>query len=1281
MNNFKMLTSLMVLLAAVLAGCGSSAITGDDFPEDGLSDGGASGGNDGGPGGNDGGPAGFDGGPAGFDGGPLGNDGGPVGFDGGPFGNDGGPVGFDGGPADGGPGPRVLVSISVSPAASRLVVGSSVQLTASGVFSNGSTTDVSTLVTWTTSAPGVADVGAGLVRAAAVGSATITATLNGVRGTAAIVVSPATIVSLAVTPATSATGITGTVQLHAVATLSDGTTQELGAPTVQWTSSDPRIALISASGLATGVSAGTVTLTATVAGQTVSATAQLVVNPARLVSIAVTPTNPSVGTGVRLNFHATGTYSDGSIADVTSTVDWQSSVPTTVSVAAGGLASSLAAGRAVITASTGGVSGTTTVTVTAATLTGLRVTPATASLAVRGTQAFLATGTYSDGTLVDLTRTAAWTSSADAVAAVSNAAGTQGSVLAVAPGSATITATVGNVSGTATVTVLAATLTSLAISPAAPSVPIGSTAPLTARGTYSDGSVLDVTQSVTWVSDNTTIATVSNASGSRGVVSGLVRGTTVVRASLDGQSATATLTVSGATLTSVAITPAAPALEVTEHQALQATSIYSDGSRIDITATAVWTTADPRVAIVSNALGAQGLLTAVGAGTTTVTATLGGVAGSTTVTVTAPTLSSLTVSPIAPTRALGQPVNFSATAIFSNGTQQNVTNQAVWTSSNPTVATINGGQVRTRAAGTTVITASYRGLTSTSTLTVTAAVPVSISISPITPSLAAGTSVPFQATAVMSDDTSVNVTGQATWTSSNTAVLGISTGGGGGPGGGGRGLATGIAAGTSTVTASWSGFSAATTATVTAAVAVSLVVSPATASGAVGATRQFTAQAIYSDNTSRDVTLQATWVSSAPAIVGVTTGGGGGPGGGGAPRGLATAVAVGTATLTASWSGFSATAAFTVTGATLDRIVVSPAAQSAPAGTLRQLTAQAIYTDNTSIDVTGQATWLSANSAIAAVNDAGGGPGGGGGNKGLVTALTMGSTTITASWDGKTGSASFTVTAATLATVQVTPIQPSVSVGTPLQFTATAIFSDNTSQQVTGQATWTSSAATVASVSTGAGGRGITQTLSAGTATITATYNGVSGSTVLTVTPARLLTIQLTPFAPTIPVGFTTRLAATGIYSDNTTQDLTGLATWTSNAPTVASVSTAAGSRGVLSPLSGGRATITATFEGVSGTDLVTVADVTLRSIALTPATASVARFGSQAFTAVGTFSDSSTLEVTAYVTWLSSTPSVADVSNAAGSQGVAKGLSAGSVTISAVRGTTTGTATLTVTP
>jgi len=94
---------------------------------------------------------------------------------------------------------------------------------------------------------------------------------------------------------------------------------------------------------------------------------------------------------------------------------------------------------------------------------------------------------------------------------------------------------------------------------------------------------------------------------------------------------------------------------------------------------------------------------------------------------------------------------------------------------------------------------------------------------------------------------------------------------------------------------------------------------------------------------------------------------------------------------------------------------------------------------------------------------------------------------------------------------------------------------------------------------------------------------------------------------------------------------------------------------------------------------MVTVSNAPLASIAITPTNATIAAQASLQYTATGSFSDASQMDLTTYVTWISSDTAIADVSNAPGSHGLAKGFVPGSVTVSAVRASVTGTTTLTV--
>jgi hypothetical protein len=470
--------------------------------------------------------------------------------------------------------------------------------------------------------------------------------------------------------------------------------------------------------------------------------------------------------------------------------------------------------------------------------------------------------------------------------------------------------------------------------------------------------------------------------------------------------------------------------------------------------------------------------------------------------------------------------------------------------------------------------------------------------------------------------------------------------------------------GTTTITATFMGLTATTTFTVTNAVITAISVTPISPLIPVGTVVPFVATAIFSDGTSQNVTAAATWVSSAPGVLAVTTAGG--------ARGRGTGVAAGTATVTATFMGISGSTTATVTNAVATSLSVGPAGVTLAVGGRQQFTAQEIFSDGTSRDVTAAATWVSMQPAIAGVSDAGA-------TRGQVTGVGAGTATIQATFGGLTGSVAVTVTQATLASIQVTPFNQTVPAGSTVNFVATGLLTDGTSVNLTAAASWTSSDPTVAAVSNAAATRGLSTALAAGTVTITATSGGVSGTTMLTVTGATVTTIQVTPFNPRLPAGFAEPLVATAIFSDGTNRDVTASATWTSATPAAATVSDAAGSKGLLTAVAAGTSVISASFSGRTGSTTVTVIAGTLSSLTISPPNPPARAGTTVAFTATGTFSDGSTLDVTTFVTWTSSNTATADVSNANGSRGQATAFAAGTTTIQAQRGAVTATTILTV--
>ena len=172
------------------------------------------------------------------------------------------------------------------------------------------------------------------------------------------------------------------------------------------------------------------------------------VGDATLTSLAVTPAGQSIEDGETQQYHATGTFSDGSSRDVDD-VDWTSSEPAIANITAGGLARGAEPGTTTITATKGAIHGETSLTVTAAPVSSIVVEPASHTMLAGDTQVLHATGVLGDGTSESLDGQVAWSTSDDVVATV-DAGGT---VTGTGEGTATIRATLGSVSGTASVTI------------------------------------------------------------------------------------------------------------------------------------------------------------------------------------------------------------------------------------------------------------------------------------------------------------------------------------------------------------------------------------------------------------------------------------------------------------------------------------------------------------------------------------------------------------------------------------------------------------------------------------------------------------------------------------------------------------------------------------------------------------------------------------------------------------------------------------------------------------
>jgi hypothetical protein len=242
-------------------------------------------------------------------------------------------------------------------------------------------------------------------------------------------------------------------------------------------------------------------------------------------------------------------------------------------------------------------------------------------------------------------------------------------------------------------------LASITISPANSTLPPGTSRPLAASGYDGSGNLIGTLQSTIWNSSAPSIATVSNAAGSAGIVTSLNPGTTTVTASIGTVSASTQVTVTPP-LVSISLSPANGSILLSSPQGAQltATGIYSDGSSKNVTSYATWTTSNTLVAAVMQSSSVQGVVVPVGVGTADITAILGTFSASTSISVvatpSAPVVSNVTpVSGVSGTQVTISGSGFGATQGSGNVILGSAQGMVVSWSDTQVVATVANGAV------------------------------------------------------------------------------------------------------------------------------------------------------------------------------------------------------------------------------------------------------------------------------------------------------------------------------------------------------------------------------------------------------------------------------------------------------------------------------------------------------------------------------------------------------------------------------------------------------------
>jgi hypothetical protein len=437
------------------------------------------------------------------------------------------------------------------------------------------------------------------------------------------------------------------------------------------------------------------------------------------------------------------------------------------------------------------------------------VNPQLPSIPLGTTQQFTAAGTYTDNSVQDVSSLVHWSAGDGMVATVSNSAPTVGLATSVAQGNVMVMATLGGVSGSASLTVSSAALLSLSVSPTAPSLAVGGSLQFTAAGSFSDQSVRDITALVQWSTGDGTVAVMTGLTP--GLANAIASGSVSVVATYNGFSASTMLAVTPAALVSVVVTPNLPTLSVGSTLQFTATGTFSDGTSQDLTTMAQWKAGDETVAIVDNSAPSQGLATAVGQGTVSVTASLNGVAGSTSATVTPAALVFVSMTPPSATISPGATQQFSLVGTYTDNGTQDLTSSANWSSSVPNTASVLLGLVNGLTPGATVISAAYGSLSASAQLDVTSSLPVlvSLQLNPAASTIAVEGTEQMGAVGTFSDGTTQDLTNSVTWSTSDPTILAIQPAGNNDPG-----SCTGLKVGSATVTAAMAGIGASTTVSV-----------------------------------------------------------------------------------------------------------------------------------------------------------------------------------------------------------------------------------------------------------------------------------------------------------------------------------------------------------------------------------------------------------------------------------------------------------------------------------
>lgn len=1103
-----------------------------------------------------------------------------------------------------------LTQLKITPLKSSIAAGKTQQFVVEGFFSNNTTMLLTSNVAWSSSDPEVLSINAdGLATAIAKELKQpqvilVTALSGKITRSVVLTVTPPTLERVEVTPAAATVAAGRTVLFSAKGIFTDGTTVPLTSD-VLWGSSEPALATITNDGLAKVSAAGNVTITAVFKKQI--GTASLTAIPPDLMEIRVSPAIPFIASGRAQQFSAEGFFSDGTVRDLKEGVKWTSSNNAIAEISQQGQATAVAKGVTAplpvrMTAAIGKISGTAKLTVTPPELEKIQVIPVIPFVVAGKTQQFIAQGTFTDGTDQPLTGVT-WSASDTTAIAIDRETGlaTTKSAKIV-----TITAALSALTGTAKLTVTPPELSTIRISPDHP-IAKGLAVSFTAEGLYTDGTLRQLTPDVKWKSSDPDVLAFNRGSN---VATALSEGAVTLQAYYEKTVGTAALTVTPPALTAIRISPTLPII-AGQTLSFVAEGTFTDGALLPITSDVTWNASNPSVLRLD---ANSGMATALLKGEVILTATWGEVTQTAALTVLAPELTAIQITPAESTIAAGMTLPLTAEGSFTNGTKQPLISNLSFSSSNTSIVKIqkDSGMAEALKQGEAIITAISGKISAKAKMTVTPAELNEIRVTPDQSIITARQTQKFFAEGVYTDKTTQSLTDNLTWRVSDPSVVTINQ----------EGIANakGVEeAHIVTITALSGNMSGTAKLTVTPPQLTGLSVTPVSPIILAGQSQVFTAVGTFTDGTTRPLTDALKWISSEPSILAIDN------------DGLAKAISKGaeisqTVTITAASFKIQGTTQLTITPAEITEIRLGLNETSVAAGRTTRFVVEGLFTDGTTRKLPVGSSASSSNPSVATIDRV----------SGLIKTLTPGNVTLTIVAGKIVGAANLLVTPKALTEIRLKTVTPSIAAGRNAALTAEGSFTDGTIEPLRSGLIFTSSDPSVLSIDKDGFGTAI----SAGDVVVTAASENIVGAAKLTVTPAELISLRMSPNEASIVAGRTQQFSLEGLFSDGTMRSLTSDAAWSSLKPAVAKIDPT----GFVTALTPGVITITAVLGKIQGIAPLTVTPPELTGIRITPQNFSAVSGKTQQFVLIGFFTDNIDRPLKTDVVWKSSDASVATI-------------------------------------